>query len=76
MPADSSRWLTATRVPLAAIAIITAMTCVADEAANLPGPELYRAFCASCHGPEAHGDGPVSSVNRPAFSGASLGSLL
>lgn len=25
------------------------------------GPELYRAYCASCHGATGHGDGPVAS---------------
>ena len=26
----------------------------------MPGDQLYRRFCASCHGVEAHGDGPVA----------------
>lgn len=25
------------------------------------GAELYRAYCASCHGASGHGDGPVAS---------------
>jgi mono/diheme cytochrome c family protein len=28
---------------------------------DLSGPELYARFCASCHGDEARGDGPVAS---------------
>lgn len=28
---------------------------------DLSGPELYQRFCASCHGDEARGDGPVAS---------------
>jgi len=24
------------------------------------GPEMYRAYCASCHGPKGLGDGPVA----------------
>lgn len=24
------------------------------------GPQLYQRFCASCHGPQAYGDGPVA----------------
>lgn len=28
---------------------------------SLKGADLYRAYCASCHGPEAHGDGPAAA---------------
>ncbi|HTP69806.1 MAG TPA: cytochrome c [Dongiaceae bacterium] len=28
---------------------------------SVKGPELFRAYCASCHGATAHGDGPVAS---------------
>ena len=28
---------------------------------SVQGPELYRAYCASCHGPEGRGDGPAAS---------------
>jgi nucleotide-binding universal stress UspA family protein/mono/diheme cytochrome c family protein len=28
----------------------------------LPGSELFRTYCASCHGPAARGDGPVASA--------------
>lgn len=27
---------------------------------SLEGTDLYRAYCAACHGPEAHGDGPAA----------------
>jgi mono/diheme cytochrome c family protein len=27
---------------------------------SLAGPDLYRGYCASCHGTEGKGDGPVS----------------
>jgi mono/diheme cytochrome c family protein len=27
---------------------------------SLEGPDLYRAYCASCHGVNAKGDGPVA----------------
>jgi mono/diheme cytochrome c family protein len=27
---------------------------------SLQGPDLYRAYCASCHGVEARGNGPVA----------------
>jgi len=26
------------------------------------GPQLYQRFCASCHGPQAYGDGPVAAT--------------
>jgi len=29
---------------------------------SLKGPELFHAYCASCHGPDAKGDGPVASA--------------
>lgn len=60
MLAESSRSITA------AIAMIAATTCVADEAPDMSGPELYRVFCASCHGPQAHGDGLVAATLKPA----------
>lgn len=28
---------------------------------SLKGPDLFHAYCASCHGANAHGDGPVAS---------------
>ena len=28
---------------------------------SLKGPELFHAYCASCHGAAAHGDGPAAS---------------
>jgi mono/diheme cytochrome c family protein len=30
--------------------------------ADMTGKELYKRFCASCHGLEAHGDGPVAPL--------------
>ena len=33
----------------------------ADEAPEMSGAELYRTFCASCHGMQARGDGPVAN---------------
>src|SRR5678816_1187293 len=32
----------------------------ADYAAAMSGQQLYQRFCASCHGTEGHGDGPVA----------------
>lgn len=36
------------------------VTVLADAAPDLSGAELYQAFCASCHGPQARGNGPVA----------------
>jgi len=33
------------------------------DAAN--GAKLYAQYCASCHGPKGHGDGPVASTLNP-----------
>jgi mono/diheme cytochrome c family protein len=48
--------------------ILVALICVqpawsADYVA-MPGEQLYRRFCASCHGLEGRGDGPVASTLR------------
>ena len=29
------------------------------------GPVVYQVFCASCHGPEGHGDGSSAATLRP-----------
>jgi mono/diheme cytochrome c family protein len=31
---------------------------------SVKGPDLFRAHCAACHGPEGKGDGPVASDLR------------
>lgn len=36
-----------------------------DTAKATMGKNLYRAYCASCHGPAAHGDGPVAPYLKP-----------
>lgn len=46
---------------IAALALM-GLSAHADEAPDMSGAELYRVFCASCHGKEAHGDGPVAST--------------
>ena len=52
-------------------AVLTLLGCVqsggahADEAPDLSGAELYQVFCASCHGKQAHGDGPVAKTLKP-----------
>jgi len=32
-----------------------------EDLSGYKGPELYRMYCASCHGVEGHGDGPVAA---------------
>ena len=34
---------------------------LAQGFATYSGAELFQRFCAACHGPEAHGDGPVAN---------------
>ena len=31
---------------------------------SVAGPDLYRAYCASCHGIDAHGNGPAAPALR------------
>jgi mono/diheme cytochrome c family protein len=35
---------------------------------SVKGPDLYRAYCATCHGPNGKGDGPTAAAlkTRPA----------
>ncbi|MGO9512797.1 MAG: c-type cytochrome [Steroidobacteraceae bacterium] len=40
------------------------VVCGAGRAADMPGAELYREFCAACHGLAGHGDGPVAPSLR------------
>lgn len=34
------------------------------SAANESGPQLFRTYCASCHGVTGHGDGPIAGEFR------------
>jgi mono/diheme cytochrome c family protein len=45
---------------LTAIALTAAAALPAAEAPDLSGAELFRQFCATCHGSSARGDGPVA----------------
>jgi mono/diheme cytochrome c family protein len=36
----------------------------AEELGGYTGAQLYKRFCASCHGPEGAGDGPVAATLR------------
>ncbi len=45
--------------------LLSAAPSVADEAPDMSGAELFRVFCASCHGANAEGDGPVAATLKP-----------
>ncbi len=53
-------------VLLATLATVSAATGQSKSAADRPGELLYRVHCASCHGLEAHGKGPVAQHLREA----------
>lgn len=57
------------------VAVCAAMVCVAcarahagplEDFSNYTGVELYQEHCASCHGEQGHGDGPVALSLRVA----------
>ena len=43
-----------------ALALAAAPASFAEDLATSTGAQLYRQFCASCHGAGGHGDGPVA----------------
>jgi mono/diheme cytochrome c family protein len=47
---------------LLTFAAILGRLAVAQDLSSYTGPELYKRFCASCHGPTARGDGPVAAT--------------
>jgi mono/diheme cytochrome c family protein len=49
---------------LSILALMFVGICRAGEAPAMSGAELYREFCASCHGVKGHGNGPVASSLR------------
>jgi hypothetical protein len=44
-----------------ALLLFSATAAQAVELSNYTGQELYKRFCASCHGVAGEGDGPVAS---------------
>ena len=52
------------RFVVAVLALIGAFA-HADEAPDMSGAQLYQVFCASCHGSQALGDGPVANTLKP-----------
>jgi mono/diheme cytochrome c family protein len=58
------RWI---RAAVFAALLTACAACVRAEAEDLStysGPALFRAYCASCHGADALGSGPVASSLR------------
>ena len=49
------------------LAMLPAQRGVSEELGGYDGAQLYKRFCASCHGPDGAGDGPVAASlrNRP-----------
>lgn len=49
------------------LAMLPAQPAVSEELGGYDGAQLYKRFCASCHGPDGAGDGPVAASlrNRP-----------
>ncbi len=45
--------------------LFTAAACVDRETHEVAGAELYAVHCASCHGREGRGDGPVAASLDP-----------
>ena len=49
---------------LLASVFVASVACViarAEDFSGYDGPELFRVYCASCHGADGHGAGPVAS---------------
>jgi mono/diheme cytochrome c family protein len=61
MAASVLRFLLLIASCLCGVAAAAAQT---SPAASPDGAGLYRAYCASCHGTEGRGDGPVASAMR------------
>jgi mono/diheme cytochrome c family protein len=47
---------------LVALLALVGVYAHADEAPDMSGEELFQVFCASCHGTQARGDGPVATT--------------
>lgn len=52
--------ITVTALFVTIFSLAAAARCDADEALGITGAELYREFCATCHGLSGHGDGPMA----------------
>jgi len=59
-----ARMLVVVAVALASLIDVRAQTADENATRATDGAELFRAYCASCHGIDATGNGPVASVLR------------
>jgi len=50
------------------VTLLVLVACGRDTSADDSGHDMYLRYCASCHGPQGHGDGPLAGVldRRPA----------
>jgi mono/diheme cytochrome c family protein len=54
------------RAALALVLLVVAAGCVDEETQAVAGRDLFLRYCASCHGIDAKGGGPVgASLKRP-----------
>lgn len=63
-----------TLILLAGLMAVAGQPSSAEDFSGYTGGELYTRFCASCHGPEGFGNGPVASavsVTVPDLTGIS-----
>ena len=44
------------------VLLTAAFGCVDTHTDEVRGGELYRRYCASCHGADGHGDGPLAAL--------------
>ena len=49
-----------------ALGMLGAGAALGEDLHRYSGAQLYKRYCAACHGLEAHGDGPVASYFRVA----------
>ena len=61
------------RIALAGVGIVLLTACTSMQTdtrplAELSGPEMYHQLCASCHGVDGHGDGPVAMLIKTGVS--------
>ena len=50
---------------IAGVVLVPATVASAQEnRQTTPGGEVFRTYCAACHGTSAHGDGPLASAMR------------
>lgn len=56
-------------IVIAILAVTGVVGCATDhsrrEVESMTGEQVYRSYCANCHGKAAHGDGPVAQLLTP-----------